>query len=848
MDRRPLAVLLIIAVLLVAVIPLKNMLFESSANVNSLSEVHSVEYTPNIHIPSDVDKDHNGIEDSLDRQITDRLNNGTAQQYVNVTIILKTEPAARDADVFVSSGGYLTTSPWTHAVYGFGGRIPYSGIGVFAKRCPDVLLVEKEAMCNSSLAYAATQVSARPYVWNTLGLQGDPNSSVAIIDTGIDASHPDFSPGFGDQNFSEKIVGWNNQVNGTATPFDDNGHGSHVSGIAAGDGFFSVDASGYATATWGANLDWVTIPGTYPMSGMMVNKTGTITIKVKWATTGTVALTALPLYNGYKTLNTGSWSRVATVSTPSQNTLYNLTYNVAATPSDGYDMYHPTLTITPGSGSLYAVFTMSWPYTPPADGFSAWTGIAPQAKLVGVKVMDYRGSGTSTGLIKGIEWIIANRTAYHITIASMSLGFGVDVTAVDLAVVNLVNSGVTTIVAAGNSGSGSNSIYTPGSVDEVITVAAMNQFDSITTYSGQGGTSNYTGQTVKPDITGPGGSVYAVPIFSADSNNGDAQSRWPDVQANDAAPLQGTSMATPMVAGAVDIVMQAMGGYAYWSWTRSQALQPKMILLMTATETYPNLREGETTSTSPTLERGGKDVHEGYGRLNVDAAADAVLKTYRIGTGVSDTLGMPPTPTNVSVLGQRLAWARNVQLFSGVKYNFTLSVPSGADYDLYLYNTTGNAYGEPVIMAKSTTATVGGFENITHTPALSGRYYVVVKRAREDTGAGQFTLTSSAGQTVHLLLTANPNQATHLRNESVTFAVSMLNQMNPAVDSTLTLTVTGPSDYCYFDFQRINVTADAVNEYGFTWNIPDVAGTYVVEASLVPPQLTAYDAVWLEVI
>jgi hypothetical protein len=45
----------------------------------------------------------------------------------------------------------------------------------------------------------------------------------------------------------------------------------------------------------------------------------------------------------------------------------------------------------------------------------------------------------------------------------------------------------------------------------------------------------------------------------------------------------------------------------------------------------------------------------------------------------------------------------------------------------------------------------------------------------------------------------------------------------------------------------MSVTADAVNEYSFTWDIPDVAGTYVVEASLVPAVLTAYDAVWLEV-
>jgi len=707
-------------------------------------------FRPSLWKPAWMDQDNNGIADGLDKEIADRLANRTAKEYVNVIVMLKSAPTPYDADTFASSGGYVTTSPWTEAIYGFGGRIPYDAIVDFARQCSDVLLVEEDAVCNASLAYAATQVGARPYVWNTLGLQGDPNSSIAILDTGIDASHPDFSPGFGDQDFSKKVVGWDNQVNGTATPFDDNGHGSHCAGLATGDGFFSVDGSGNAITTWGADLGSVSSTATYFISGMMVNKTGTITINVKWATTGTAKLSALPLYYGDKAISPSSWTQVASVSTPSQNTWYPLNYNIASTPSGGYDMYHVLMTLTAGTGNLYVTFTMSWPYTPPTDGFSAWTGIAPQAKLVGVKVLDYSGSGSSTGLINGMDWIIANRITYHITVASMSLGFGSEVGTVDSAVVNLVNSGITTIVAAGNSGSGSNYIYTPGSVDEVITVAAMNQFDNIASYSSQGGTSRYTGETTKPDITAPGGSFYGVPLFSADSNNGDAEGKWPDVQANDSAPMQGTSMATPVVAGATDIVIQAMGGYVNWNWTRSQALQPKMILLMTATETYPNLRESSTTTYSPTLNRGGKDVHEGYGRLNLDAAVDAVLKTYQIGTNATDTLGMPPTLSDISVLGQRLAWARNVQLVSGFKYNFTLSVPAGADYDLYLYNSTGTTYGEPAIVAKSTTATTGGTETLSVTAPYTGTYYIVVKRATETTGSGAFNLTSSGPVSVTL--------------------------------------------------------------------------------------------------
>jgi hypothetical protein len=63
----------------------------------------------------------------------------------------------------------------------------------------------------------------------------------------------------------------------------------------------------------------------------------------------------------------------------------------------------------------------------------------------------------------------------------------------------------------------------------------------------------------------------------------------------------------------------------------------------------------------------------------------------------------------------------------------------------------------------------------------------------------------------------------------------------------LTLTVSGSGNYGYFDFQTINVTANAVKEYSFNWIVPDGDGTYVLEVGLVPVQLTAYDAAWLAV-
>ncbi len=291
--------LIIVALLVLAAIPMNAMQINTLAQSSPSNSVAN--FVPSMVVPSDVDKDHNGVADSLDAEINARAGlTSSLAENVNVTVMLKAAPTTSDVLPFSSSEGILTTSLWTDAIFGFGGHIPYGKILGFAKSCPDLLLVEKEAVCNASLAYAATQVGARPYVWNSLGLQGDPNSAAAIIDTGIDASHPDFSPGYGNLNFSDKIVGWNNQVTSTTTPYDDNGHGSHVSGLAAGDGFFSVDSSGYATATWSANLGAVTSPGTYFITGMMVNKTGPITLKVEWTNTGSAKVSALPLLYGGK--------------------------------------------------------------------------------------------------------------------------------------------------------------------------------------------------------------------------------------------------------------------------------------------------------------------------------------------------------------------------------------------------------------------------------------------------------------------------------------------------------------------------------------------------------------------
>ncbi len=73
-------------------------------------------------------------------------------------------------------------------------------------------------------------------VWDTYGLNGSSNHSIAILDTGIDDSHLDVGP-FGDLDFSKKIVGWYDAtLDKSSTPQDYGEHGTHVAGIAAGTG------------------------------------------------------------------------------------------------------------------------------------------------------------------------------------------------------------------------------------------------------------------------------------------------------------------------------------------------------------------------------------------------------------------------------------------------------------------------------------------------------------------------------------------------------------------------------------------------------------------------------------
>ncbi|MGA5192002.1 S8 family peptidase [Streptomyces exfoliatus] len=153
-------------------------------------------------------------------------------------------------------------------------------------------------------------------------------------------------------------------------------------------------------------------------------------------------------------------------------------------------------------------------------------GVAKKAKIVGVRVLDNNGSGTTAGVVAGIDWV--TRNAVKPAVANMSLGGGVDST-LDAAVRNSIASGVTYAVAAGNSNANASN-YSPARVTEAITVGSTTSSDARSSFSNYG--------TVV-DIFAPGSSITSA------WNTGDSATN----------SISGTSMASPHVAGAAALYL-----------------------------------------------------------------------------------------------------------------------------------------------------------------------------------------------------------------------------------------------------------------------------------------------------
>jgi serine protease AprX len=199
-----------------------------------------------------------------------------------------------------------------------------------------------------------------------------------------------------------------------------------------------------------------------------------------------------------------------------------------------------------------------------------FTGVAPEASLVSVRVLDAQGSGRTSDMLAGLQWVLDHKDQYGIRVLNLSLGHPVyeaaEVDPLVQAVDSLWDAGIVVVCAAGNNGrSGHGTISSPCNSRKVITVGALNEHktfdsldDSLTTYSSQGPT--LIDLIAKPDLLAPGNKIVSA---RAAGSYLDMLAPERRIAADAGQPLvrrhfemSGTSMAAPFVAGAAALMVE----------------------------------------------------------------------------------------------------------------------------------------------------------------------------------------------------------------------------------------------------------------------------------------------------
>ena len=803
-------------------------------------------------------------------------------------------------------GGYIKVV-WKYALKGFAGKIKAKYLPALAAKIGSLAIIEPDVKVKAQMYFATKTTGARTRAWNylnqTYGYYGSPDISIAIVDSGLSPEHK-MLKGWSDaasnssvwSDTSTKIVGWHDAVGSTSSPSDDNGHGSHCGGIAAGKFFdMKVDASNrlvvkdafgviYDDAYISNNGDYYVSPST---SVRVLEGSQTIYVEVYHQDISAQGLGSShnsdlaqlnvtdPNGNVIATINDNGAGDLdstddiikANINIGSTTGVYKFTYKITLHVQYGFVKRG-------GPGYVFWSYIHMNRYPDQDDGYERISGVAPDTKLVGVKVLDNTGSGVIDDVASGIDWLVQNKDTYHIVMASCSFGIGQATASVESAINNGVNNGIIFFVAAGNSGPDSNTVSSPGYLDSVITVAASNVgIDGtigITSYSSRGpdGTaldSSLTTNTTKPDIAAPGGdSSGEATIMSVDSSTNDDADVYRIYQygtqytieiikearseefTNDLTIFQGTSMATPYAAGVGALLVSAMisNDWDNWPYTSSKVFKVKQILSLTAWEIDEK-------------NRGGKDPAEGFGLLQIDAAIDAYKKPYSIGTYVAKGLGSSYTSRHV--------WARKVYLTSGHTYTFDLTVPAGADFDIYLWapdpkaasESKWNTWGEPLLVAWGNNTQEGADEHITYTPSTSGWYYLTIKQI---SGSGTFQFNSTEQVNPPSCEIVNPSSGDEVSG-TITVQVSASDTSPGSVEyvelyidggSPVNMTYNSGSGYWEYSLDTTDLSegqhtlqAKAVDDegnYGWSNVIEIIVNNYPAEVLLVDDdQSPSYD-------
>ncbi|MGE5395428.1 MAG: S8 family serine peptidase, partial [Candidatus Saccharibacteria bacterium] len=263
-------------------------------------------------------------------------------------------------------------------------------------------------------------------------------------------------------------------------------------------------------------------------------------------------------------------------------------------------------------------------------------GVAPDAKIMPVKVLNKDGYGRNSDIIAGIEFAVdpdhnpdTNDGAQVLSLSLGGQGYPDD--AMSVAIDNAVLHGAVCVVAAGNAGSSNYTIQSPGCARKALTVGSCSN-SGITSYFSSRGPAQIT-QAVKPEVSAPGEAIYS------------------SIPGNKYQNLSGTSMATPHVAGLAALLIQ-----------KNPTWEPEHI---------------KSTIIQSAQRVSGNILEEGFGMVNASKAlqSDLVIAPFVLDLGVIDDSQGAVSITKEIQVTNTFTTVKNISLSVGEKkVGFSISV------------------------------------------------------------------------------------------------------------------------------------------------------------------------------
>ncbi|MBI3652129.1 MAG: S8 family serine peptidase [Acidobacteria bacterium] len=305
-------------------------------------------------------------------------------------------------------------------------------------------------------------------------------------------------------------------------------------------------------------------------------------------------------------------------------------------------------------------------------GNGAYRGIAPNASLLDLTVLDQNGQGTTCNVMAAINWCITNKAAYNIRVINLSLGTSPKDDhfhdPLCSAVYSAFTNGIVVVASAGNLGKDAQGrkvyggINSPAIDPTVITVGALNTFGTdarsdnvVTTYSSRGPTRSYSVDIygrrkyenyIKPDLVAAGNRIIGARSNGKIGGGNNILSIAPTLAtgsyqniSDKLMYLSGTSMAAPIVTGAVVLMLQ---------------VNPSLT---------PNLVKTILCYTAQTL-NGANTLEQGAGQVNIDGAVRIakLMRTDLANLYYGDALliGALPSPQASTISNQTAVWGQGV--------------------------------------------------------------------------------------------------------------------------------------------------------------------------------------------